>query len=200
MSITPSMVKELREKTGAGIMDCKKALEESNGDIDLAIEKLREKGLKDLSRRQFRTATEGLVCSYIHAGSKIGVLLELNCETDFVARTEEFVQLAKDLAMQIAATNPNYISRQEVPSEIIEKEKSILKAQALTEGKPERVIDKIVAGRLEKFFSQVCLLEQPFIKDGDRTIEQLVAEKGSKVGENIVIRRFMRYLLGETSK
>lgn len=200
MSITPSMVKELREKTGAGVMDCKRALEESSGDIDLAIEKLREKGLKELSKRQSRTATEGLICSYIHAGNKIGVLLELNCETDFVARTDDFSQLAKDLAMQIAATNPSFISRSDVPAEIVEKERAILRTQALTEGKPERVIDKIVEGRIEKFFSQNCLLEQPFIKDGDRTIEQLVAEKVSKIGENIVIRRFVRYLLGEISR
>lgn len=200
MSITPSMVKELREKTGAGVMDCKRALEESGGDIDLAIEKLREKGLKELSKRQSRTAAEGVICSYIHAGSKIGVLLELNCETDFVARTDDFGQLAKDLAMQIAATNPMFINRSDVPEEMIEKEKTILRAQALTEGKAERVIDRIVEGRVEKFFSQNCLLEQPFIKDGDRTIEQLVAEKVSKIGENIVIRRFVRYLLGEISK
>ncbi|ADL42911.1 translation elongation factor Ts [Caldicellulosiruptor obsidiansis OB47] len=195
--ITAEMVKELREKTGAGMMDCKKALEDAGGDMDKAIELLRERGLAKAAKKASRVAAEGIVESYIHGNGRIGVLVEINCETDFVARNEEFRQFAKDIAMQIAAANPKYVSREEVPAEVIEKEKAILRQQALNEGKPENVVDRIVEGRLEKFFEEVCLLEQPWIKNPDMKIKDLLTEKIAKIGENIVIRRFARFERGE---
>ena len=197
MDITASMVKELRQKTGAGVMACKKALTEVEGDMDKAIQYLREKGTAVAEKRLGRAVPEGTITSYIHAGNRIGVLLELNCETDFVARTADFQELAKDVSMQIAAKRPLYIRIEDVPEERVEQEKDILKTQALNEGKPERVIDKIVEGRLKKFFSTVCLIEQEFIKDTDKTIGDLILEKISTIGENIVIQRFARYELGE---
>lgn len=178
--ITAEMVKELREKTGAGMMDCKKALEDAGGDMDKAIELLRERGLAKAAKKASRVAAEGIVESYIHGNGRIGVLVEINCETDFVARNEEFRQFAKDIAMQIAAANPKYVSREEVPLDVIEKEKTILRQQALNEGKPENVVDRIVEGRLEKFFEEVCLLEQPWIKNPDMKIKDLLTEKIAK--------------------
>ncbi|HHV71464.1 MAG TPA: translation elongation factor Ts [Clostridia bacterium] len=191
------MVKELREITGAGMMDCKKALVETNGDMEKAIEYLREKGLAAAAKKAGRITTEGIVESYIHGGGRIGVLVEVNCETDFVAKTDEFKELVKDIAMQIAAMRPLYVSKDDVPEEVIEKEKNILKAQALNEGKPAQVVEKMVEGRLKKYYEEVCLLEQPFIKDNDKTVKQLVNEKIAKIGENINIRRFVRFELGE---
>ena len=195
--ITAEMVKELRERTGAGMMDCKKALTEVNGDMEKAVDFLREKGLAAAAKRSSRVASEGLVEAYIHGGGRIGVLLEINCETDFVAKTDGFKALAKDVAMQIAAANPSYVSREEVPSEILEHEREILRAQALNEGKPANIVDKMIVGRVEKYYKEVCLLEQPFIKDTDKTISQLITESIAKIGENISIRRFTRYQLGE---
>ncbi|OUM88368.1 MAG: elongation factor Ts [Bacillus thermozeamaize] len=197
MQITAGMVKELREKTGAGMMDCKKALTEAGGDMERAVEILREKGLAAAAKKAGRIATEGLVESYIHAGGRIGVLVEVNCETDFVAKTEEFKSFVKDIAMQIAAAKPSYIRKDEVPAEEVEKERSILRAQALNEGKPEHIVEKMVEGRLEKYFKEICLLEQPFIKDPDKSIDQLLKETIAKIGENISIRRFARFELGE---
>lgn len=197
MNITAAMVKDLRQKTGAGVMACKEALTATEGDMEKAIQHLREKGTAVAAKRLGREVPEGLVTSYIHTGSRLGVLLELNCETDFVARTEEFQQLAKDIAMQIAAKRPLYIRKEDVPESEIEKEKAILRTQALNEGKPERVLDKIVEGRLQKFFSNVCLMEQEFIRDSDKTVADLILEKISTIGENIVLRRFIRYELGE---
>ncbi|MBD3180875.1 translation elongation factor Ts [Candidatus Poribacteria bacterium] len=200
MEITAAMVKELRQKTGVGVMDCKRALVEADGDLEKAILILREKGSAVAEKRMGRAVPEGIIESYIHTGNRIGVLLEINCETDFVARTDDFQELANDIAMQIAAKKPLYVSREDVPEEIIEKEKGILRTQALNEGKPEKVVDKIVEGRLNKFFSEVCLLEQEFIKDSDKTIKDLILEKMSTIGENIVLKRFTRYELGESDE
>lgn len=197
MAITAAMVKELREKTGAGMLDCKKALEEAQGNLEKASEILREKGLAAAASKAGRIATEGLVESYIHAGGRIGVLVEVNCETDFVAKTDQFKEFVRDIAMHIAAANPIYVRREEVPAEAVEKEKEILRNQALNEGKPEKIVDKMVEGRIAKYFEEHCLLEQGFIKDGDKTIEQLVNEKIATIGENISIRRFARFELGE---
>ncbi|MFV9509827.1 translation elongation factor Ts [Tepidibacillus sp. LV47] len=197
MEIKASAVKELREKTGAGMMDCKKALTEANGDMEKAIEILREKGIASAAKKAGRIAAEGIIEAYIHGNGRIGVLVEVNCETDFVAKTNEFKTFVHDVAMHIAATNPKYISREEVPQEEIEKERQILTQQALNEGKPEKIVEKIVEGRLEKFYKEVCLLEQPFVKDPDKTIDQLVKEQIAKIGENINIRRFVRYEMGE---
>jgi elongation factor Ts len=196
MAITAEMVKELREKTGAGVMDCKKALGESEGDLEKAIDYLRQKGLSDAAKRTGRTASEGSVGSYIHPGGKIGVLLEVNCESDFVARTEEFQTLVKDLCMHIAAANPQYLRREDVPEAVIERETNIYIAQAKEGGKPERIVERIVQGKLEKFFQDICLLEQRFVKDPDIAVGDLVSGKIAKLGENIVIRRFQRYQLG----
>ncbi len=196
MSITASMVKELREKTGAGMMDCKRALVDTQGDIEKAVEILREKGLAAVAKRAGRIAAEGLVEAYIHGG-RIGVLVEVNSETDFVAKNQEFKEFVKDVAMQIAASQPSYISRDDVPQGEIEKEKEILRNQALNEGKPEKIVDKMVEGRIEKYYKEVCLLEQPFIKNPDITIGELLTEKISKIGENLNIRRFVRYEVGE---
>ncbi|MCR4418924.1 MAG: translation elongation factor Ts [Clostridia bacterium] len=179
------------------MMDCKEALVATGGDLDRAVEVLRQKGLAKAARKAARVAAEGLVESYIHAGGRIGVLIEVNCETDFVARTPEFKSLCRDLAMQVAASKPEYVSREDVPAEVLEKEKSILRAQALNEGKPERIVDKIVEGRLAKFYEERCLLEQPFIRDLDRSVKDYLAEKIAAIGENIVVRRFVRFELGE---
>ncbi|NLP37921.1 MAG: translation elongation factor Ts [Firmicutes bacterium] len=195
--IPASVVKELRDKTGAGMMDCKKALTETGGDVEKAVELLREKGLAAAAKKAGRVAAEGIVDSYIHLGGRIGVLVEVNCETDFVARTDEFRAFVRDIAMQIAASNPKYLSREDVPAEVIEKEREILAAQAKNEGKPEKVIEKIVSGRIEKFYTENCLLDQPFIKDPDITVTDLVKEKIAQIGENISIRRFARYEMGE---
>jgi len=195
--VTAEMVKELRERTGVGMMDCKKALVATNGDIEKAIDELRTKGLAKAAKKAGRLASEGLVISYIHGGGRIGVLVEVNCETDFVGKTPEFKQLAYDIAMQIAASNPEFVSREEVPASAIEHEKEVLRAQALEEGKPEKVVDKMVEGRLDKFYKERCLLEQPYIKDPDKTVQELVHENIAKIGENINIRRFVRYELGE---
>ena len=189
--ISASLVKELRERTGAGMMDCKKALTEVNGDTEKAIEYLREKGLSAAAKKSGRIATEGVVEAYIHGAGRIGVMLELNCETDFVAKTDEFKELAKDIAMHIAAAKPEYLNTDEVPVEILEKEKSILRAQALNEGKPEKIVDKIVEGRLNKFLSQICLADQDFVKDPDVTVAEYVESKGGK------LKSFIRYEVGE---
>jgi len=197
MEITATMVKELRQKTGAGILDCRKALEANEGDMEKSIKSLREKGTAVAEKKMGRSAQEGIVTSYIHAGNRIGVLLEVNCETDFVARTDAFQSLVQDVAMQIAAKRPLYIKREDVPEADIEREKSILKTQALNEGKPEKVVEKIVTGRIDKFYSNMCLLEQEFIKDPDKTINDLIVEKIATIGENIIVKRFTRYELGE---
>ncbi|NTV90704.1 MAG: translation elongation factor Ts [Clostridiales bacterium] len=195
--ITAEMVKDLRERTGAGMMDCKKALTATDGNIEKAIEFLREKGLAAAAKKAGRIAAEGIVESYIHGGGRIGVLVEVNIETDFAAANEEFKAFVKDVALQIAAARPEYISKEEVPAEMIEKEKEILKAQALNEGKPEKIIEKMVEGRIEKYYKEICLLEQPFIKDPDKTIKQLLTERIAAIGENINIRRFVRFERGE---
>jgi elongation factor Ts len=195
--ISASLVKELRERTGAGMMDCKRALSEVNGDMEKAVELLREKGLAAAAKKAGRIAAEGIVDSYIHGDGRIGVLVEVNCETDFVAKTDEFKSFVRDMAMQIAASSPLYVKREEVPQADIEKEREIIKAQALNEGKPEKVIDKIVDGRLEKFFKEVCLLEQPFVKDTDKSVKDVLTEKIATIGENINIRRFVRFERGE---
>lgn len=197
MAVSAALVKELREKTGAGLLDCKKALEETNGDLDKAVEFLREKGLAAAAKKAGRIATEGVVESYIHAGGRIGVLVEVNCETDFVAKTDQFREFVKDIALQIAAASPRYVRREEVPQEELEKEREILKAQALNEGKPAHIVDKMVEGRIGKYYEEFCLLEQSFIKDPDKTISAVVNEKISTIGENISIRRFVRFELGE---
>lgn len=197
MNISASMVKDLRERTGAGMMDCKKALIETNGDMEKAIEYLREKGIAKAAKKAGRLASEGIVDAYIHGGGRIGVLVEVNIETDFAAKNEEFRAFVKDVAMQIAAMSPQYVKREDVPADVIEKEKEILKAQAINEGKPAHIAEKMVAGRIEKFFNEVCLLEQPFIKDNDKTVEQVLKEKIAVIGENITIRRFVRYEMGE---
>lgn len=195
--ITAEMVKQLRERTGAGMMDCKKALGETNGDMEKAVEYLREKGLAAAAKKAGRIAAEGLVDSYIHGDGRIGVLVEVNIETDFAAKNEEFKSFVRDVAMHIAASKPEYIKREEVPSESIEKEKEILKAQALNEGKPEKIVEKMVEGRIDKYYKEICLLEQPWIKDPDKTIQQLLNEKIATIGENITIRRFVRFERGE---
>ena len=197
MQITSAMVKKLREKTNAGIMDCKAALQESQGDMEKAVDYLRQKGLAVAQKRAGRTATEGMVHSYIHAGGKIGVMVEVNCETDFTARSEAFLDFAKNLAMHIAATNPLSIDREGLPSEVVTREQEIYRAQALDSGKPEQILDKIVDGKLKKFYQEVCLLEQPYVRDTDITIEDLLNELRAKTGENVTVSRFIRYQLGE---
>ena len=197
MEVTSAMVKELRERTGAGMMDCKKALVENNGDMEKAIEFLREKGLAAAAKKAGRIAAEGLVDSYIHMGGKIGVLVEVNCETDFVAKTDQFKALVHDVAMHIAAANPQFLKREEVPTEDLEKEKEILRVQALNEGKPEKIVERMVEGRIEKYYKEVCLLEQPFVKDPDKTVKDLIAEATASIGEKIDIRRFVRFERGE---
>ncbi|SHH99734.1 translation elongation factor Ts [Sporanaerobacter acetigenes] len=196
MAIPASLVKELRERTGAGMMDCKRTLEETNGDIEKAIDVLREKGLSKAAKKSGRIAAEGLVDAYIHNG-RIGVLVEVNTETDFVAKNEEFKQFVRDMAMQVAASNPKYVSKEDVPTDEVEREREVLTQQVINEGKPEHVANKIVEGRLEKFYEEICLLEQPFIKEPSIKVQDLLNEKISKIGENIKIRRFVRYEVGE---
>ncbi|MGC9397882.1 MAG: translation elongation factor Ts [Anaerolineae bacterium] len=198
MDITVQMVKELRDATGAGILDCRNALETAEGDFDKAVDYLREKGLAQAAKRMDREASDGKIASYIHAGGRIGVLVEVNCETDFVARTDEFQTLVDEIAMQIAAMAPAYVTREDVPEEVVEHERALYRRWALEEGKPEHVIDQIVEGRLEKFYADSCLWEQAYIRDDDKTIGDLVKEAIATMGENIVIRRFTRYELGES--
>ncbi|NLY51592.1 MAG: translation elongation factor Ts [Firmicutes bacterium] len=195
--ITAAMIKELRERTGAGFMDCKKALQETQGDLDKAIDYLREKGLAAAAKKAGRVAAEGLVDAYIHLGGRVGVLIEVNCETDFVAKTDAFKQFVRDMAMHVAASKPSYVSRDEVPEAVLEREKNIYRAAALNEGKPEKIVDRIVEGRLERFFKEVCLLEQPYIKDPDKTVQEVLQELIAQIGENITIRRFARFERGE---
>ena len=197
MEITAAMVKELRERTGAGMMDCKKALKETDGNMDKAIDFLREKGLAAAAKKEGRIAAEGIVDSYIHMGGTVGVLVEVNCETDFVAKTDDFKELVHDIALQIAAAAPEFVDRTEVPAANLEHEKEILRAQALNEGKPEKIVDRMVEGRVEKYYKEVCLLEQPFVKNPDVTIQQMITEKIAKIGEKITVRRFTRYKMGE---
>jgi elongation factor Ts len=197
MHIDAKIVKALREKTGAGMMDCKKALQEAEGNEEKAIDILREKGLSAAAKRSGRVANQGIVDSYIHLGGRIGVIVEVNCETDFVARNEEFREFVRNICLQVAATNPSYLKREEVPENILDKERQIITAQALNEGKPEKVIEKIVEGRLDKYFRENCLMDQNFVKDEDVTIGVLLTNLIAKIGENIVIRRFSRFEIGE---
>lgn len=197
--VSSAMVRELRDRTGAGMMDCKKALSQVGGDVDKALVFLREKGLAAAAKRASRTAAEGAVGSYIHAGGKIGVLVEINCETDFVARTDDFQGLVRELAMQVAAANPRYLRREDVPAHVLEQERSIFRTQAAESGKPEQVVEKIVNGKVEKFFGEICLLEQTYIKDPDKKVGDLVTDAVAKMGENLVVRRFARFQLGEES-
>ncbi len=197
MEITAQMVRELRERTGAGMMDCKAALSESAGNIESAIDVLRTRGVAKAAQRVGRATSEGVVSAYIHAGGKVGVLVEINCETDFVARTDDFQSLVRDVALHIAAANPHFVRREEVAPELLEREKAIYREQALASGKPANVVDRIVDGKVEKFYGETVLLEQPFVKDPEKTINQLVAERVAKVGENIQIRRFARFKVGE---
>jgi len=198
VTVTAEMVKELRSKTGAGILDCKKVLAETDGDFEAAVTALRERGMAAVERRKDRAANEGLVSSYIHGEGRIGVLIEVNCETDFVARNSEFQTFVRDVAMQVAAMGPLYVSREQIPAEAIEAEKEIYKNEALAAGKPDAIVDKIAEGKLGKlFYERVCLLDQPWVKDGDKTIGDLVLDIAAKIGENITVRRFTRYQLGE---
>ena len=197
MEITAKMVSELRARTSAGIMDCKKALTETDGDLEAAIQLLREKGLKASELKGGRTTSEGMIASYIHPGSRIGVLVEVNCETDFVARTEQFQALTKEIAMQVAAAKPKFVSEEDVPASVLESEKEILRRQTLDEGKPEHIVDKIVDGRLSKFYAEACLLEQPYIREMDKTVKQLIQDAIAQLGENIVVKRFSLYVLGQ---
>jgi len=197
MAITAGMVKELRDKTGAGIMDCKEALGAADGSMDGAIDYLRKKGMQSAEKRSSRSTREGLVHAYIHGGGRLGVLVEINCETDFVARTDDFQELARDIAMHIAASNPQYVSRDDVPEDVLAKERHILEEQAKNAGRPERVIPNIVEGRLQKYYQDMCLLDQPFVKNQDLSINGLLKEMIAKVGENITVSRFVRYVLGE---
>lgn len=196
MSISASLVKELRERSGAGMMDCKKALVETDGDIEKAIDLLREKGLASAAKKSGRIASEGLVESYIHGG-RIGVIIEVNSETDFVAKNDEFKQFVKDMAMHVAASNPKYVKREDVPEAEVERERNVLIQQAMNEGKPEHIAEKMVEGRMGKYFEQICLLEQQFIKDSDKKVMDVLNELISKIGENLVIRRFARFEVGE---
>ncbi len=195
--ITAAMVKELRDKSGVGMMDCKKALQESDGDFDKAMDILRKKGMAKAAKRAEREANEGVVMSYIHPGNNLGVLVEVNCETDFVANTDGFKDFAKNVAMHIAASSPLAIKREEVNQETVDKEMNILKEQALASGKPEHIVEKIVQGRLDKYYSEICLLEQAYVKDPDKTIQDLLNETIAQVGENVTIRRFARFRIGE---
>jgi len=197
MQVSAQMVKELRDRTGAGMMDCKAALAETGGDLEKAVDALRKKGLAAAAKKAGRVAADGLVASYIHAGGKLGVLVEINCETDFVARTEPFQELAKDIAMHVAAAEPRWVRREEVPESELERERAIFADQAASSGKPANVIEKIVSGKLEKFYAESCLLEQAFVKNPDQTVAQLVQEKVAQIGENIQVRRFARFKLGE---
>lgn len=198
MEISAELVKKLREKTGVGLMDCKEALKNAAGDMEKAIEYLREKGLAKLQKRMGKVASEGVIASYIHTGAKVGTMVEVNCETDFVANTKEFQEFAKDIAMQITASNPIYVKREDVPEDAKEKEKNIYRRQAIESGKPEKIIDKIADGKMEKFYQEVCLIEQSFIKNQDITVKELLEELIVKMGEKIIVNRFVRFQLGET--
>lgn len=197
MEISVELVKDLRQRTGAGVIDCRTALQEAQGNMETAIDYLRRKGLATAAKKAGRIATDGLVSSYIHAGGKMGVLVEINCETDFVAKTEDFQTFVKNIAMHIAAANPQYIRREEIPAEVLERERTIYQTQAQEAQKPQKVIDKIVEGKMERFYSEVCLLEQTYIKDADLTVKELLESMIAKIGENISIRRFARFQLGE---
>jgi len=197
MEINANLVKELRDRTGAGMMDCKKALAEASGNMDRAITVLREKGIAKAASKEGRKTAEGVVASYVHAGDKLGVMVEINCETGYVARTDRFKTFSRDVAMHIAATNPLCVSRDQMNPDFLEKEKDIFRQQAAKEGKPEKILDKIVEGRVEKFYAETVLLEQPFVKDNDKTVEELVKEIIAALGENIQIKRFARFRLGE---
>ena len=197
MSNLIQLVQQLRERTGAGMMDCKKALQETNGDMEKAVDYLREKGIAKAAKKAGRIAAEGIVDSYIHMGGKVGVLLEVNCETDFVAKGDMFKAIVHDIALQIAAANPSYVTVDEVPADVIEKEKEILRAQAIEEGKPEKIIEKMVEGRIKTFYDENCLVCQKFVKDPSKTIEQIVTEATATIGEKISVRRFVRYEMGE---
>ena len=197
MEISAKMVKELREKTGAGMMDCKKALTEAEGDFEKATKVLRERGIAKAASKSGRATAEGVIASYIHAGDKLGVMVEINCETDFVARTDQFKTFARDIAMHIAASNPLCITREEADSDLVEKEREIYRQQALNEGKPEKIIDRIVDGKIEKYFTEIALLEQPFVRDNDKTVGDLINEIVATLGENINVKRFARFRLGE---
>lgn len=199
MEISASMVKELREKTGLGLMDCKKALSETEGDMQKAIDYLRTKGALKAAKREGRATSEGRIGSYIHMNGKIGVLLELNCESDFVAKTEQFAELLKDLCMQIAASSPRWISSADIPEEILTKEKEIYMSQAKEAGKPDKMLEKIAEGKLRKFYSETCLLDQPFVKEDSKTVESLIKDKIAQLGENITVGRFTRYQLGQVN-
>jgi len=197
LQITTDMIKELRAKTGAGVLDCRNALQETDGDFDKAVELLRQKGLAIAAKKASRETREGTIASYVHTGARVAALVEVNCETDFVARTPEFQQLAKDLAMQVVATRPLYVRPEDIPAEVIEREKESYRAQLADSGKPEHIIDRIIAGKLEKFYDEVCLLRQPFIKNEEMTVQDLITDAIARLGENIVVRRFVRYELGE---
>jgi elongation factor Ts len=197
MAISAEMVKQLRVKTGAGIMDCKKALQEADGDIDKASDWLRKKGMASAKKRAERVTKEGMIDSYIHPGNRVGVLIEINCETDFVAKNDEFKQFVHNMAMQVAAANPVVVSREEIPQESIDREMNIYKEQAKATGKPDHILEKIAQGKLEKYYQEVCLMEQTYIRDPEKTIENLLTDLIAKIGENINIRRFVRYQLGE---
>jgi len=198
LEITAAMVKDIRQVTGAGVLDCRKALEAANGDFESAVAFLREKGLAAVAKRAGRDASDGVVEAYVHPGSPVAVMLELNCETDFVARTDDFKTLAHDLALHIAFAAPRYLTREDVPQAEVERERAEFRAQALEEGKPENIVDRIVDGRMEKFYQQVCIMEQPFVKDDDRIIQDLITGAIAKFGENVILRRFVRYQLGES--
>lgn len=197
MAITMDMIKELRSKTGAGVLDCRNALQETGGDFEKAVALLREKGLAVAAKKAEREAREGIIGSYVHTGSKVAALVELNCETDFVARTDEFQQLAKDLAMQVVAVNPLYVSPEDIPEDVLEQKKAEYRAQVTESGKPESVIERIVEGKLEKFYEEACLLRQPFIRDEGITVQDLITQAIAKLGENIVVRRFVRFEIGQ---
>ena len=197
MATTSEMVKELRQATAAGVLDCKKALDASDGDFDKAVEYLREKGLAAAAKRAGRAASDGIIGVYVHHGSRVAAMVELNCETDFVARTEEFQTLAHDLAMQVTATQPQFLTREDVPPKVIETEKRTYRAQMADQNKPEHILDRIVEGKLKKFYQEACLLEQPFIKDDDLTVDDLIKNAIAKIGENIVLRRFVLYQIGK---
>ncbi len=197
--ITAALVKQLRERTGAGMMDCKKALQEAGGNLEEAEVVLRKKGIAAAAKKASRATRQGIIGTYVHAGSQLGVMIEVNCETDFVARTQDFQELVHDLAMQVAAADPKWVRPEDVPAEVIEKEREIARERALSEGKPEKVIDRIVEGRLGKFYEEACLYKQPFIKDNNATVEDLIKQKIAKLGENITVSRFVRFKVGETA-
>jgi elongation factor Ts len=197
LAVTAQQVQELRRKTGAGVMDCKRALAESDGDLEKAAIALRKQGMARADARMSRQTTEGVIASYIHAGGRIGVLVEVNCETDFVARTDEFQALARNLAMHIAAEQPRWVRAEEIPAELLEQEKEVYRSLAIKEGRPEKVLDKIVEGRLKKFYGEVCLVDQPYVRDDQKTVADVIKEEMARLGENIAVRRFVRYQLGD---